>query len=486
MNEESSDAKLLICREIEHRPDDLEILERFYNDIYVAEFPIRDERESLQNMRNYLRLKATGWYGRNSYHILMGFNDGNPVAGAFVDYLEEPNCAVVEFLVVSPEFRGTGYGRLLLDETEKLVVNDAMALRRDGLDCIVAEINDPFKQSKDSTDPFVRAAIWDGWGYRLLGFPYIQPALSKDKARVDNLLLIAKPYRRKFEGGLPASKVEAILRGYMRWAMRIERPEATSEYKYMVRHLNAVETVPLADLRAYTGQDADRPLAIHEITGAGDPELDAGLAIYARAFPGARTDVSPDDFRAALLDREASARQVRYHFWTIRSGHGSSVEGMASFFTFEDAGFGGYIALDGALRGTGRCRLLIARVEERMIRDAIGASGWYIECAPRQEQLFARLGFHTIDLAYSQPPLPGGGPYSPGETPPLRLMYKSFGRNFGPPALLRQAFRDAMARIFHTVYRMGDVLQSPFYIRLCEQSQNWPDSHVRFRQATND
>ena len=82
MNEKSSDAKLLICREIEHRPDDLEILERFYNDIYVAEFPIRDERESLQNMRNYLRLKATGWYGRNSYHILMGFNDGNPVAGA--------------------------------------------------------------------------------------------------------------------------------------------------------------------------------------------------------------------------------------------------------------------------------------------------------------------------------------------------------------------------------------------------------------------
>src|SRR5271154_4680256 len=181
----SSDCELLTFRELQHKPDDLEILERFYNDIYVAEFPIRDERESLQNMRNYLRLKASGWYGKNNYHILMGFSDGNPVAGAFFDYLDEPNSAVMEFLVVSHELRGTGCGRRLLEETERLVANDAQMLGREGLDCIVAEMNDPFKQSKDSMDPFIRAAIWDGWGYRRVDFPYIQPALSKGKEHVD-------------------------------------------------------------------------------------------------------------------------------------------------------------------------------------------------------------------------------------------------------------------------------------------------------------
>src|ERR1700681_3273837 len=71
----SSDSRSLTLRELQHKPEDLEILEQFYNDIYIAEFPIRDERESLQNMRNYLRLKASGWYGRNNYHILMGFAD---------------------------------------------------------------------------------------------------------------------------------------------------------------------------------------------------------------------------------------------------------------------------------------------------------------------------------------------------------------------------------------------------------------------------
>jgi GNAT superfamily N-acetyltransferase len=478
-----SDSQPLTFRELQHKPDDLEILEQFYNDIYVGEFPSRDERESLQNMRNYLRLKATGWYGRNNYHILMGLSDGNPVAGAFVDYLDEPNSGVIEFLVVSHELRGTGCGRRLLDETEKLAGTDATTLGKGGLDCIVAEMNDPFKQTKDSMDPFIRAAIWDGWGYRRLDFPYVQPALSKDKVRVDDLLLIAKPCRGEFATGIPAEKVKAILRGYMRWAMRIERPEATADYRYMSRHLDGVEAVPLRGLRVYTGRDPQRPLAIHEITGPADPELAAGLAVYARAFPGARTDISPDNFRAALLDRETSMRETRYHFWTIRAAHEAAVEGMASFFTFPDAGFGGYITLDGTLRGTGRLVLLLARVEERMIRDAIGANGWYIECAPENERLFAKHGFHTVDVSYEQPPLPGGAMYAPTQAPPLRLMYKPFGRNFDTPALLAQTFRDSMARVFHTVYGVESVLQSPFYTRLCEQTETWPDSQVRFRAA---
>ncbi|MGD0024444.1 MAG: GNAT family N-acetyltransferase [Xanthobacteraceae bacterium] len=485
MNTMSLDSQSLTFRELQCGPDDLAILERFYQEIYVPEFPSRDERESLQNMINYLRLKANGWYGRNNYHILVGFYDGNPIAGSFVDYLDEPNSGVIEFLVVSRALRGTGCGRQLLDETEKRVANDAMLLGKGSLDAIVAEMNDPYKQTKDSMDAFIRAAIWDGWGYRRLDFPYVQPALAKDKARVDDLLLIAKPCRREFERALPAAKVKAVLRGYMRWAMRIERPEATPEYQSMSRYLDAAETVPLSGLSAYTGRDAARPFTIHEIAGPADPELAAGLLIYARAFPGGRTDISADDFRTALSRAGSNAREMRYHFWAIRSRHDTTVEGMASFFTFPDAGFGGYIALDGSLRHSGRFPLLLARVEERMIRDAIGANGWYIECNPKQEPLFARHGFHTVDLAYAQPPLPGGPPYSPNEAPPLRLMYKAFGRSFAPPALAVRTFRETMARIFHAVYGLENVLQSPFYVHLCEQVARWPGGRVRFRPAAS-
>ena len=98
-----------------------------------------------------------------------------------------------------------------------------MLLGKGGVDAIVAEMNDPFKQTKDSMDAFIRAAIWDGWGYRRLDFPYVQPALATDKAPVDELLLIAS--RSEFERALPAAKVKAVLRGYMRWAMRFSGPK---------------------------------------------------------------------------------------------------------------------------------------------------------------------------------------------------------------------------------------------------------------------
>jgi hypothetical protein len=154
---------------------------------------------------------------------------------------------------------------------------------------------------------------------------------------------------------------------------------------------------------------------------------------------------------------------------------------MASFFTFPEAGFGGYVTLQGALRGTGRFPLLLARMEERMIRDALGARSWYIECDPRQEALFARHGFRTIDCVYRQPPLPDGVSEALEGSPALRLMYKDFGRNFEAPKLAATAFLSAIGRIFTGVYRLESVEQSPFYRHLRGQAARWPGDTVRFR-----
>jgi GNAT superfamily N-acetyltransferase len=469
----------LTFRELQYREDDLALLERFYEEIYVPEFPSRDERESLDNMKAYLRLKAEGWYGGNNYHVILGLAGGKAVAGAFADYLDEPNSGVIEFLVVAPASRGGGVGGRLLAETEQRLANDARRLGRSGLDAVAAEMNDPFRPGRDSMDGFIRAAIWDRWGFGRLDFPYIQPALSADQAPVDGLLLIAKPGRSDLKNALPSSTVKAMLRGYMRWAMRIDTPAATAEYQAMARHLTA-DTVPICGLAAYTGSDAARPLVVHEVTEPADADFAAALCVYRRGFEGGPTDLDPACFRAALL-QPADAEPMRYHFWAIRRRADSPVEGMASFFTFALAGFGGYIALEGALRNTRRFPLLLARIEHRMIRDQLGAVGWYIECDPRQEALFARHGFHTVDVRYAQPPLPGVPAYSPAEAPPLCLMYKEFGRSFAAPNIPVPGFCDSMARIFHAVYGIGNVAQSPFYAQLCAAAKAWPDRRVRFR-----
>jgi GNAT superfamily N-acetyltransferase len=471
--------QLLTFRDLEYRPDDLAILKRFYREVYVPEFPSRDERESLENMETYLRLKANGWYGRNNYHIVLGFDGEAAVAGAFADYLDEPNSGVIEFLVVRPALRGGGLGRQLLDETERHLAVDAHALGRAGLDLIAAEMNDPYKKNADSMDAFHRAATWDQWGYGLLDFPYVQPPLSADKARVDGLVLIAKACRSEFARALPTVKVKAILRGYMRWAMRIDTPEDTADYRLMARHLDA-DLITISGLRAYTGYDAARQFVVHEVVEVADPALVAALAVYARAFPGGRTDLNPDYFRAAVSERGAN-KDERYHFWAISRGPDSPVEGMASFFTFPQAGFGGYVVLDGSLRHTRRFPLLIARIEECMIRDALGAEGWYIECDPKQETLFLRHGFYTVDMAYAQPSLPGDAPYAPAQAPPLCLMYKPFGRSFAAPQVSVRSFRDCLASVFRSVYGVKNILQSPFYRYLCAAVESWPASRVPFR-----
>jgi GNAT superfamily N-acetyltransferase len=468
----------LTFRELRYDPDDLATLERFYEEVYVPEFPSRDERESLDNMKSYLRLKGNGWYGKNNYHVVLGFADGTAVAGSFADYLDEPNSGVIEFLVVSPTMRGSGFGRRLLDATESRLAADARALGKDALDVVVAEMNDPYKQSKDSLDPFVRASIWAKWGYGLLDFPYIQPALSADKDRVDGLLLIAKPGRSAFEQALPTVKLKAILRGYMRWAMRIDAPAEAPDYQLMTHHLGA-DAVTIAGLGTYIGHDPSRPFVVHEVTSVADPRLQTALSLYARAFPGGRTDLEPEYFQAAL-SAPRSDKEERYHFWVVQRDEDAPIEGMGSFFTFRHAGFGGYIALEGSLRRTRRFALLAARVEECMIRDALGAVGWYIECDPRQESLFARHGFYTVDISYAQPPLPGDAPYAPAEAPPLCLMYKPFGRSFAPPSVSVRTFCDTLTRIFGAVYGIENVAQSPFYAHLCKHAERWADGRVRF------
>jgi len=469
-------------REISDGPDDVAMLRSFYYDTYVPQFPIADERESLENMTEYLRRKARGWYGKNNYHIVLGSNDNQLLAGSITDYLAEPNAGVIEFLTIADSLRQHGLGRRLLDETERRLAADAQSRGRT-LDCIVAEMNDPFRSESfaDGLDPFVRATIWDKWGYRKLDFPYIQPALSDEQEPVTGLLLLlVKPCRPDYATGIPAATVRSILREYMRWAMRIDEPEHVDAYRSMCNAIERNEVVPAVRLTHYVGRDDERPLTVRSLESEHDRDLDAVLAVYAQAFSGGPTDISPATLRDAVAAMSRD-RSWRYHLWAIRSDPARRVEGMASFFTFPEAGFGGYVTLTGSLRGTGRFPLLLARVEEQMLRDGLGARGWFIECDPGQEPRFARLGFHAVDCGYPQPPLPDAAPSSAAEPPELRLMYKEFGRQFEPPVLSREAFLAAVRRIFSAVYAIEAVDDHPSYRRLCEQAGRWPGRLVRFR-----
>lgn len=469
-------------RELTSRPEDLALLGRFYTSLYVAEFPDPDERESLENMERYLRLKSEGWYGQNNYHILIMNAGDDLVAASISDYLADANAGVIEFLVVALPWRRRGIGGKMLAWTEETLAADAHRHSGKPLACIAAEMNNPFREGTvaDNLDPFDRAVIWTKWDYRVIDFPYVQPALSENQQPVTHLVLTAKPMQPDFRTSLPAETVRKLVYGYLVWAMRIEAPEACANYQEMSDYLAHRDTVPLIALDVFIGQDSDRPFAIDEIIDTRDPAISELEKLYNHLFPPSLTSVASTEFGRMLTMTRQPDQPFDYHLWAIRNFSDGPIEGLASFFTFRGAGYGGYVGLAPSLRATGHIQVLIARIEVQMIRDGRSAWGWYIE----SDRKAARAaGFYELDLTYRQPPLPRTQGSQDPTGPILRLMYKPFGRVYNVPILRCDELLNAVWSIFRFVYDIAEPDQCQEYRNLKEQVSRWSDGRVRFRDG---
>lgn len=429
-------------------------LNEFYHGFYVHQFPDENERESMENMHNYLRLKAEGWYGMNNYHIVLAHAGDKLAAACVSDYFHLPNAGVIEFLLVSPEVRGRGCGKAMLDEMIRLFHVDA---RRTGLlncDYVMGEMNDPFltDPAEDNVNPFDRATIWGKWGFGALDFPYVQPALDADKQAVTNLLLMARPLNAPAAKSVPAATVRQVVHDYLKWAMRFDDPTTNAHYQGMAGFLDNRREVSLIQLQAYAGEAPDRPIAVLEVRGAA--ELEAILPVYRTNF-AIKKDLAIDEGEFAQLISAPQQEWFRYHLWGLRAQESVPVEGMASFFAFPWGGFGGYIALDGSLRGTNRLRPLLAMIERQMLKDFPTGKGWFIECDPPgfENQIFEKAGFYRLPIDYRQPDLEAReGATGADHLRSLNLLYKPFGRVYEQTTPPREELLAAVADIYRAVY----------------------------------
>jgi GNAT superfamily N-acetyltransferase len=437
------------------------LLARFYREAYVAQFPDRNERESLTQIRAYLALKAAGWYGPNNYHVLVALQRGAPVGGAVFDYLALPRAGIVEFLFVLPSARGGGLGRRLLDAGQALLAADARA-HGQRLQALVAEMNDPYRRpdTPDNMDPFVRARTWGRWGFHKLLCPYAQPALSPSQAAVDYLTLIVKPVARPAARTVGAGWVRQVVGEYMRWAMRIDEPQANREYRALDRYLGTRPRVALQPLAASLG-DHDA-FEVHELAPS-QPAFAQAVRLAERAIPAPGRVASLAQFRRAW--QRARAGGPAYHLWRIAAPRARGVQGMASFFSLPSCGFGGYIVFDAPLRGRGLLAPLIARIEAQMMADGVATAGWFIECDAGSARVFARAGFAELPLAW-RPPAVGDGEHA---AEPLRLLYKPFGAVYAPPDLDARFVRRALREILAGVYRL-DAPQASAAYRLASRT----------------
>jgi GNAT superfamily N-acetyltransferase len=453
------------------RKSDLDLLKSFYDDCFVPEFPNPDERDSLEVIRNYLRLKDTGWYEKNNYHVVVLLDGDQPIGGSISDYLDEPNAGVIEYFVVQPEHRGQGLGRRLLEETERLLHLDADKSRNRLLDWIVAEMDDPYVTPAPTSgiDYFALARIWHNLGYRLLDFPYVQPALSSDKKPVSNLSMMAKTCSHRFNGShIASTDVQLLLRQYLRWAMRIPEADKNDVFNRMQEFLEAAGDVELVSFGNYLGWQKEAHLHINEVITGEDPELDQAIDVYERVFDDDDIAIASDEFRKAFLPKGLAYRpNYRFHLWTIRRESTKECAGIASFLTMPSAGFGGYIGFADSLRGAKKLRHIVARAEERMVRDGTDARGWYIECAGETERnIFAKIGFCELDVEYIQPVLPGKS--AEPRADPLHLLYKPFGRVYATPTITKSEFLQAMVEVYQSIYDIAHPDKNEVFAKLAK------------------
>ena len=459
---------------------DVALLERFHAGIYQDEFPDPDERESLGNMR--LAIAQNGLTD-DAYHLVLALDAaGEIVGGVIADYLARPNAGVIEFLVIAPSWRRQGIGRLLLADVERRLGRNAQDVHDAGLRCLIAEIDDPPRSHgvRDMFDPRARLHVWHRWGFRRLVFDYVQPALSEAQAPVTRLLLAAKPLALELRQAFPAVYVTELLREYVRFAMRRENPETCAEYRQMATALAArslVRTAPLARPIA-AGEQAD--ISVRDVTGPDDADAEAAVRLYAEALPEGPHRVPPDRLREMLARvgaHEGASSDVAFsfHFCTLRLGDATQVQGLVSFFTFAEAGFGGYVVLGHGLRRRGLLDAVVAQVETRMIQDGRAVRGWYVECAqPAVVAHMAEHGFYAIDVEYVPPALPGAA--APG---PLTLMYKTIEEE--PPELTASELLHALACIFSVVYDAESPRAHPAFTAVKAQTEAWSDGVVRWR-----
>lgn len=457
--------------EISHvREADMGLLQRFYDGCLVPAFPNEDERDSLEDIQESLR-KQGGGYGANNYHVIIACSGGNPVGGSIFDYLAEPNAGVIEFLLVNAAERRTGLGTQLVKRTESMMAADAKRAGQE-LAWVAAELDDPFRTppSTSGMDPFSRVAVWDRWGYRMLDFPYTQPALSAEKSAVDTLLMVAKALSPQLRNSIPTDEVFGLLREYFRWSMGVPEPTSDPTFQAMWAYLHGTGTsVPVITLSDYVGADAvDAPVRICDVDGPDDPQLRAAIDVYTEVFTDPAIAIPPDKFREAFsADGIARKLGCNYHLWAIYRRGAARCEGMASFLSMPSAGFGGYLALIAPLRGAGHLHYLMSRIERQIIEDGTSARGWYVECAgPRERDIFVRpsIGFHQLDVPYTQPSHSGMDTLATGQ--PLHLLYKPFGRVYRPPAIPVADFLTAMSEILTLVYRIDDPKSNDTYVRL--------------------
>jgi GNAT superfamily N-acetyltransferase len=108
-------------------------------------------------------------------------------AVAVTNWRDGRHVGTLSYLATAPAHRGTGSGG-------RLIAEHAQHWPALGLSTVLGEVHDPrLHPETDAERPLDRLRFYDRHGARLVGVPWVQPALSSDTKRSGGMLLIVLP-----------------------------------------------------------------------------------------------------------------------------------------------------------------------------------------------------------------------------------------------------------------------------------------------------
>lgn len=189
------------------------LIQSAISDVHPARFLIRELEET-----------RTGAAEGGGYHLLamVEGDDDEPIAAASGAYLAAVNCGFVSYLAVHPDHRSRGLGHGL---RARLVDVFRMQAKREhgvALGAVVGEV--------EQENPWLRLLVRSGRAVAL-DVPYFHPWMSRACEGLYSLYRepLGDPRRE-----LPARDVADLIEAIWRRAYRVDDPDRSGTYRYMM------------------------------------------------------------------------------------------------------------------------------------------------------------------------------------------------------------------------------------------------------------
>lgn len=129
---------------------------------------------------------------------------------------------MIEFMGIDEKYRGKSYSKILFKKFLEVVEQDSIDANAK-LNGILIEVEKP--EILDNPGSFT---YWDHLGFKKIECKYVQPSLSEEKGRADNLMLM---YLSINEKNLKKETLLSAVEDYFKYAMFKEKPSDLEEFK---------------------------------------------------------------------------------------------------------------------------------------------------------------------------------------------------------------------------------------------------------------